>query len=633
MKFFRNFKLFFWVVACFAGIAALGYFGLKKNMRPDLTVMGYINMADGLGRQGPELIEAFKKDLNVDFKYTRKIKHATVPKNLRKIVEKDQAKWGKVLIFEDILWGPWDGSVINKLHGCPKDTIKIAYSMYEATKIPNEWVDILNSKFDAVIVPSSFLIEVYQNSGVQIPIFEIPLGLNLKPFLKETLKQEKGEPLVFGNLSAGSDRKNHVMLIRAFAKAFGDDPGVQLRINARYCEKEVRNEITKVITLLDLKNIKFTQKPLTKRQYLEEFKRIDCYVSPSRGEGFSIQPREAMSLGIPVIATNNTGQIPVCASGLVEVVNSPIKQPALNPWGDYYGFNFDCHIDELVEAMKHIRDNYPAYLEKGQEARDWARRYQYANLKLLYRTAINPEKVIFGEENRITPDYLMTNSKSLFKKYKMMFSNCAFESSNESIFTNIYKIADWGKNENGEGFSGLGSTLENAAPYMQCLEKFIKENNIKSVVDLGCGDWTFSKHLDWSRVQYTGIDVVQYLIERNQELHSAPNIRFIHSGGAGFQLPEADLLICKDVLQHLSNKDVKKIIKQFGKYKHCLITNDLNCTNEFKMNEDIDSGGLRPLDLTLPPFNLVGQELLQYKAHGNTKRVLHISEEGLDFLN
>jgi len=623
MKLLRNFKLYVWTTVFALGIAAYGLLGPTRQLRPDLTVMGYINMADGLGRQGPELIEAFKKDLEVSFKFTRKIKKAKVPKRIQKIVNKKNSEWGKVLLFEDILWGPWDGSVVKKLHGCPKDTVKIAYSMYEATKIPQEWVDILNSKFDAVIVPSQFLIEVYHNSGVKIPVFEIPLGLNLKRFLNEPLKEKGNGPLVFGNLSAGSDRKNHVKLIQAFAKAFGDDPGVQLVINARYCEKEVRNEITKAITILELKNIKFTQKPLSKNNYLREFKEIDCYVSPSKGEGFSIQPREAMALGIPVIVTNNTGQIPVCESGLVEAVSSPIRVPALNPWGDYYGFNFDCSVEELADAMKRVSESYSTYLEKGKDARKWAKKYRYSSLKPLYQSAISPKKIVFGGENIITSEYLMTNSRSLFHKYENMFPECTAECSNQSIFTNIYKSAEWGENEDGEGFSGLGSTLENALPYMQCLEKFIKENNVKSVVDLGCGDWTFSRFLNWDGIQYTGVDVVEFLVERNQQLFSDPNIRFVHADGAGFDLPEADLLICKDVLQHLSNEDIHAVINQLSKYKHCLITNDINQTNGIGMNEEMDAGGVRPLDLSDHPFNLKGNDYFQYNAHGNTKKVFH----------
>lgn len=614
---------------CVVTLIGIGGFKIapKLSKRPDITVVGYVNMVDGLGRQGPELIDAFRKELKVDFRHTRKIKGAKPPKRLQKYIEKESPKWGKVLIFEDILWGPWDGGVINKIRHCPKDTIKIAYSMYEATKIPDEWVAILNGKFDAVIVPSKFLIKVYQDCGVHIPIFHVPLGLDLKRYLSVPLKKAAGKKFVFGNLSAGSDRKNHTMLVRAFAKAFGDDPTVELRINARYAEKEVRNELTKVITLLDLDNITFIQRPLNKDEYLRKFREIDCYVSPSKGEGFSIQPREAMALGIPVIATNNTGQTDVCDSGLVEAVNSPLKKPALNPWGDYYGYNFDCHIEQLAHAMKRVKENYDQYLAKSEECRNWSSQFQYKNLKELYRSIISPKAVVLGNQNRVTEDYIVTNSRRLLKKYKKLFGKEIAKASNEFVFANIYDTAEWGKNEEGKGFSGLGSTRENAAPYMVFLEKFMQDHNIRSVVDLGCGDWTFSQHINWDGIQYVGIDVVRSVIEKNRKKHSHPNVQFLQGDGIDVELPEADLFVCKDVLQHLSNEDINRILPQLKKYKYCLITNDVDPGTGTSKNQKIDSGGLRPLDLAKPPFSLSGERALSYEAHGNQKVVFLVNNQ------
>ncbi len=586
--------------------------------------MGFVNLADGIGRQSPELVDAFRKELDVSFKYTRKIKRAKTPKYMKKLAADTTSKWGKVIFFEDVLWSPSEGSMVGKLHDCPKDTIKIAYSMYEATKIPKEWVDILNTTFDAVAVPSNFLIDVYQNSGVLIPVFEVPLGLNMKRFLAEPLKEKRGEKLVFGNLSAGSDRKNHETLIRAFGKAFGDDPSVKLRINVRYADKEIRNEITKAIAELDLNNIEFTQKSLSRSEYVAKFKEIDCYVSPSKGEGFSIQPREAMALGIPVIATNNTGQIPVCESGLVEIVNSPIKKIAEGPWGDYYGHNFDCSIDELADAMKKVKSNYDHYLGIGEKARAWASQFQYSELKPLYRMLISPKEIVLGDANVVTNDRIVTNSKRLFNKYRKIFGkDICRVSGNESVFTNIYKTAEWGRNEKGEGCSGLGSTVENAKPYTSYLAKFIEQHNIKSVVDLGCGDWSFSRHFNWDNIQYTGVDVVKYIIRRNQKQFSAPNIRFVHADVATYELPEADLLVCKDVMQHMSSGDIHKVLSQFSKFKYCLLTNDVyDPLIVADINGEINSGGLRPLDLTKAPFYLEGEKALEYDAHGNKKVIL-----------
>jgi SAM-dependent methyltransferase len=173
--------------------------------------------------------------------------------------------------------------------------------------------------------------------------------------------------------------------------------------------------------------------------------------------------------------------------------------------------------------------------------------------------------------------------------------------------------------------SGGGSFLENTLPYISMLEDFIRENKIQSVVDAGCGDWLVSKCINWEGIQYFGYDVVGYLIDTNEKLYAKPNVVFIHADFTQTELPEADLLICKDVLQHLSNADIQKFLEQLPKFKHCLITNDVDINTLTSENNDIRSGGYRCLDLTQSPFKLKGVKILTYRCQHNMKQVLYIS--------
>ena len=80
-------------------------------------------------------------------------------------------------------------------------------------------------------------------------------------------------------------------------------------------------------------------------------------------------------------------------------------------------------------------------------------------------------------------------------------------------------------------------------------------------------------------------------------------------------LPKADLLISKDVLQHLRNGDIVELSKQFPKYKHCLITNDVDPSSNTSSNMDIAHiGEYRTLDLTHYPFNMAGTHIFNYKS-------------------
>ena len=180
---------------------------------------------------------------------------------------------------------------------------------------------------------------------------------------------------------------------------------------------------------------------------------------------------------------------------------------------------------------------------------------------------------------------------------------------NKKVFSKIYKEGLWN-----EG-SGDGSKIENVGEYVDVLQKYIDKPEIKTVLDLGCGDWQFSKFLDLSSVLYLGVDVVDSVIDSNIDLYSASNIDFISRDIITYELPQVDLIICKDVLQHLSNRDVISVlIKIIKSSKFALITNDFN--PESTSNIDIENGDYRYLDLTLSPFFLDVVTVLEFKKPG-----------------
>src|SRR5258706_16476890 len=79
-------------------------------------------------------------------------------------------------------------------------------------------------------------------------------------------------------------------------------------------------------------------------------------------------------------------------------------------------------------------------------------------------------------------------------------STAAGEPTAQQIFTDIYRRAIWGKNDQGTGNSGPGSTLNATLTYRKFLQQFLKDHDIRSVVDAGCGDWEFSQALNWNGI-------------------------------------------------------------------------------------------------------------------------------------
>lgn len=182
------------------------------------------------------------------------------------------------------------------------------------------------------------------------------------------------------------------------------------------------------------------------------------------------------------------------------------------------------------------------------------------------------------------------------------------------VFESIYETCEWGKNELLEGTSGSGSEFKNVQPYFNFLQTFLKENKIQSVVDAGCGDWQFSQFINWSGINYQGFDASKTVIKKNQEKFASKTITFVHGNFLERDLPKADLLILKDVLQHLSSKNIKKAISQFKNYKYVIVVNDVDPINLSAPNIEIKDGQYRPLDITSAPYNVKAEKVLTYKV-------------------
>lgn len=170
-------------------------------------------------------------------------------------------------------------------------------------------------------------------------------------------------------------------------------------------------------------------------------------------------------------------------------------------------------------------------------------------------------------------------------------------------FNRIYAEGTWGRDVAGGGTSGTGSTLAITQEYRAYIEDFIKTHGVTSVVDAGSGDWGFSSAIDWGRASYLGVDIASDVVATVRSKHETDRIRF-QVGDITDELPTADLLISKDVLQHLSNDLVRKFVRNNlrpGKYKWVILTNDRGSGNP-----DVASGGHRAIDLAAPPFDVRG---------------------------
>lgn len=179
------------------------------------------------------------------------------------------------------------------------------------------------------------------------------------------------------------------------------------------------------------------------------------------------------------------------------------------------------------------------------------------------------------------------------------------------IFSSIYKGSWWGD------LSGAGSVPDDNMDYIEFLVQFIEEHNIKSVVDLGCGDFRISREvfIDKPHISYCGIDCVPIIVRLLSKLYSSsPHIKFkcMDFYEDCNLIPPADLYLVKDVLQHWTDDHVVSFMDSLvssHSYQYLLLTNDADPSA--KRNHNIQGvGAHRMLSSQLPPLKKYGMKVL-----------------------
>jgi SAM-dependent methyltransferase len=189
----------------------------------------------------------------------------------------------------------------------------------------------------------------------------------------------------------------------------------------------------------------------------------------------------------------------------------------------------------------------------------------------------------------------------------------------KSVFEDVYARNQWG-GKPGEIYSGLGSRGEMATQYVSTVSSFIVQHGVKSVVDIGCGDFYVGNQLLerslWP-LSYIGLDSAKSVINANRARFARKGVVFRWADVVDQDLPAADLCLIRQVLQHLSNRQIVVILRKLTCFKWVLITEHYPHQDRFrKSNANIAQGaGTRisngsAVYLDRPPFNLKKVALL-----------------------
>jgi glycosyltransferase involved in cell wall biosynthesis len=226
----------------------------------------------------------------------------------------------------------------------------IAITPFETTQVPPTWVPRFNA-MDAVLVPCVQNIQMMQDSGVKVPVDLIHWGVDKGKF--HPVERKAGRPFTFGHMGALSKRKGTDILVRAFQAAFPKDPNVRLM-----CKTSNRDY---PFMVFNEPRIKVKVGPTSRQELMDDFfSEIDCFVFPTKGEGFGLTPLEAMATGVPAIVTGWSGPVEYMKDEVgwsldysmgpaVEFEEHTYKEPC----GDWAIPSFDHLVETLRWAYEH----------------------------------------------------------------------------------------------------------------------------------------------------------------------------------------------------------------------------------------------------------------------------------------
>lgn len=244
----------------------------------------------------------------------------------------------------------------------------IAVVPFETTRIPQSWVGKINS-FDAVFVPSQQNIQMMKDSGITVPIELIHWGIDETKWYPV---ERNNKVFTFGIMGALTNRKGIDILVKAFQLAFPINRVRDVKLIAKTSYNTYQWG-----TRSD-NRIEVQMMPLDHVDLMENFvKRVDCFVFPSRGEGFGLPPLEMMATGIPAIMTG--------WGGLMEFYNPDCSikldyqmVPATSFSNDVY--HEDCgewtepSLYDLVDKMQWCYSHQQEVKEMGSRAAEYVKK-------------------------------------------------------------------------------------------------------------------------------------------------------------------------------------------------------------------------------------------------------------------
>lgn len=259
-----------------------------------------------------------------------------------------------------------------------KGQTPIIFTMWEATELPESFRENLH-EFDMVVVPSEHNAELFGRYHERVRC--VPLGVDPEVWRYQP-RQPPGQFFTF--LCAGSgSRKGTDLAYKAFRKVFKMWPrtGPVPRLVFKSPRgAEFYGERLEVVS-----------GRISAEEEVALYADAHCYLQPSRGEGFGLQPLQAMAQGCPTILTAAHGHAAFAHLGYG--LSSTLTDSGYFIYGDA-GQWWEPSLDELCERMEYVYHHYDAACERATaSAACVAERFTWARTAQAFVEAVGPERL------------------------------------------------------------------------------------------------------------------------------------------------------------------------------------------------------------------------------------------------
>ncbi len=189
---------------------------------------------------------------------------------------------------------------------------------WEEIEVPSYIIERFSRDLDLLMVTSNFVRDAFIHSGLEIPVLVVGNGCD---HILETVAADRPPIPLRGrrrllHVSSCLPRKGADLLLRAFAKTFSGDDSVELVIKTYpNPENRVEQQLAEVAAAFPrMAPVEIATQSLTLPELAALYRSADLLVAPSRGEGFGLPFAEAMLHGVPVAATDYSGQRDFCSA-------------------------------------------------------------------------------------------------------------------------------------------------------------------------------------------------------------------------------------------------------------------------------------------------------------------------------